>query len=64
VGLPFTNICGDPEQEFFAAGLVKEIIAAAVVGHLRIASGMGPFSTNESQVRNGLHDDASAKKLE
>ena len=26
--LPFANMCGDPEQEYFADGMVEEIITA------------------------------------
>jgi len=34
--LPFQNISGDPEQEYFADGMVEEIITALRLGTLRL----------------------------
>ena len=35
--LPFQNMSGDPEQEYFADGMVEEIISAHTLGFLRLS---------------------------
>jgi hypothetical protein len=34
--LPFVNLSGDPEQDYFVDGMVEEIITAAIGGNARV----------------------------
>ena len=34
--LPFVNLNGDPEQDYFVDGMVEEIITAAIGGNARV----------------------------
>jgi hypothetical protein len=35
--LPFVNLSGDPEQDYFVDGMVEEIITAAIGGNARFS---------------------------
>jgi TolB-like protein len=60
VGLPFTNMSGDPEQEFFADGLVEDIITT-----LSKLAGIRVIARNSSFIYKGKPVDVreAAKRL-